>query len=360
LPLWPFTGYKEKDRSLEEKRERAKMPTDLCDSSDEEFVDQLYQTLLGRKPDAEGRRHYVETLRQGASRLAVVSAFLSSEEFLALREAHPFVPPGHYYSPIPSQKDLLRYRESTDTSPDLLPGINLNEEGQRELVAKLQKLWGEAPWNSPGDPLHPRYRPGNPAFGRADADVLFGLIGLYRPKKIVEVGCGHSSCAILDARDHFGLSPTTGVHLIDLDLSLVRSLLEGGSEENLELWEGPVWEAPPSIFQELDRGDILFMDSSHVVKFGSDLHFLFFEVIPRLRAGVILGFHDVFWPFEYPIPWLKEGRAWNEAYFLRAFLLFNRAFSVLVFTNWLLRRTPQGFFEKNPWNGTSLFLEKTL
>jgi hypothetical protein len=84
------------------------------------------------------------------------------------------------------------------------------------------------------------------------------------------------------------------------------------------------------------KNDILFIDSSHVIKAGSDVSYLFNEVLPYLRPGVIVHFHDIMWPFEYPLDWyLRRGWLWNEAYFLRAFLQFNSAFEVLFFNAFL-------------------------
>ena len=82
-------------------------------------------------------------------------------------------------------------------------------------------------------------------------------------------------------------------------------------------------------FKSLEKDDILFVDSSHVSKVGSDTHYLFFEVMPTLSSGVLVDVHDIFWPFEYPADWIREGRAWNEAYLLRAFLSFNPAFKII-------------------------------
>jgi hypothetical protein len=84
----------------------------------------------------------------------------------------------------------------------------------------------------------------------------------------------------------------------------------------------------PSVFAALGPGDILFIDSTHVCKPGSDVEFLFSRVLPALAAGVYVHVHDIFYPFEYPKEWVEEGRAWNEAYLLAAFLQYNRAFRV--------------------------------
>ncbi len=81
--------------------------------------------------------------------------------------------------------------------------------------------------------------------------------------------------------------------------------------------------------------DILFIDSTHVSKIGSDVNRLIFDILPALPRGVVVHFHDIFFPFEYPLEWLYEGRAWNEAYLLRAFLSYNKSFKILFWNSYL-------------------------
>ena len=81
--------------------------------------------------------------------------------------------------------------------------------------------------------------------------------------------------------------------------------------------------------------DIVVIDSTHVAKAGSDVNFLLFEVLPRLRPGVLVHFHDIFYPFEYPSDWVYSGRGWSEAYLLRAFLMYNAEFKIVLFNTFL-------------------------
>ena len=91
--------------------------------------------------------------------------------------------------------------------------------------------------------------------------------------------------------------------------------------------EKPVQDVPLELFRGLEANDILFIDSSHVSKIGSDVNFLFFEVLPILKPGVFVQIHDIFWPFEYPKAWYDLGWAWNEVYLVRAMLAGGRAIS---------------------------------
>ena len=88
-------------------------------------------------------------------------------------------------------------------------------------------------------------------------------------------------------------------------------------------------------------GDVLFIDSTHVVKPGSDVVWLFLHVLPRLAPGVVVHVHDIFWPFEYPPEWLAERRDWTESYLLHAFLAGNREWEILLFSSWLWARHPE-------------------
>ena len=94
------------------------------------------------------------------------------------------------------------------------------------------------------------------------------------------------------------------------------------------------------LFRELHAGDVLFVDSTHVAKVGSDVNHIFFEILPILQPGVVVHFHDIMYPFEYEPKWIYTGVAWNEAYMLRAFLMFNPTFKILLFNSFLAHLHP--------------------
>jgi hypothetical protein len=142
----------------------------------------------------------------------------------------------------------------------------------------------------------------------------------------------------------------------------LKSRLNEADLKRAEIHQARVQDIPLSFFDRLQQNDILFIDSSHVVKFASDLHYLMFEVLPRLAEGVIIHFHDIFYPFEYPEAWLREGIAWNEAYMLRAFLSHNSNYDILLFTTYLQRKFPDFFSRHFPLcaknTGGSLWIQK--
>jgi hypothetical protein len=105
--------------------------------------------------------------------------------------------------------------------------------------------------------------------------------------------------------------------------------------DDVTLLRQPVQEVPVGYFKSLRAGDILFIDSTHVAKAGSDVCWLFLRVLPLLAPGVLVHIHDVFWPFTYPEAWLREGRDWNESYFLNALLIDTTRWEIVLFSSWL-------------------------
>ena len=103
----------------------------------------------------------------------------------------------------------------------------------------------------------------------------------------------------------------------------------------------PVQDVPLELFAELGDGDVLFIDTSHVVKTGGDVPWIFHEIVPRLRPGVHVHLHGIFLPDEYLQKWVFEGRGWNEQYLVQSFLAFNDVFEVVFATWWMIQRHPQ-------------------
>ena len=269
-------------------------------------------------------------------------------------------PPGHYYSPIPSLKEVEARAERLFATPSALPGINLRDAEQLQLIAELSEFSSE--FNFPMRPqAGSRYHFDNPYFSYGDAALLYSFLVYLRPSRVIEVGSGFSSALMLEVRDRF-LDGETHFTFIEPYTERLDELLTAQDQRHTEIIRRPVQDVDPAIFGHLKRGDILFVDSSHVSKVGSDVNFLIFEALPLLKPGVVVHFHDVFYPFEYPKAWILEGRAWNEGYLLRAFLMHNDEYRILAFNSYLSafhadevsRALP--FWEKNP--GGSLWLER--
>jgi len=242
------------------------------------------------------------------------------------------------------------------------PGIEFNEAAQVRLVEEFaDKYYGEMPFE-PHKKDGLRFYFENVMFSYGDATSLYCMIRHLRPRRIVEIGSGFSSAVSLDTNDLFfdGQIKCTFVEPNDERL---QSLLTAKDKVTSRLVKSLVQDVDLSVFAELEANDIVFVDSSHVSKIGSDVNRIVFEILPMLAPGVHIHFHDVFLPLEYPPQWIYEGRAWNEAYLLRAFLQYNDTFEV-VFTNTFMghfhadlmnERMP--LFMRNP--GASFWIRKT-
>jgi hypothetical protein len=266
--------------------------------------------------------------------------------------------PGHFYSPIPNDEDIDRaiakkrsFRFPSDLKVDV-ESIRQNlEQLLDEKIGELKRFLVDFPKLYPVD---------SKQFILADAIVLFGLIEKNKPKRIVEVGSGHSSAFMLDVRSFLNLD--FEIVCVEPFPQRLRETL-GERIHDITLYEMPVQEMHNEFWRELDENCLLFIDSSHVAKAGSDVNFLFFEVLPNLNKGCFVHIHDIFSGFEYPEKWLREGRSWNEAYLLRAFLMFNQVFSIYLWpqatrNNELFEKicTSTGLDVKFP--GSSIYLEK--
>ena len=178
------------------------------------------------------------------------------------------------------------------------------------------------------EPTGPRFKP-NGYLSNTDAAVYQSLIRRLQPNRVVEVGSGYSTAALVDA----GGAPH--MTLIEPHTERLREVLTPVDLARCELIENRLQDVEISVFRDLACGDFLFVDSTHVTKLGSDVNRIFFEILPVLAGGVIVHFHDIHYPFEYPSEWAEQGRGWNEAYLLRAFLEYNQAFKIVLWLDML-------------------------
>jgi len=226
----------------------------------------------------------------------------------------------------------LRHSLSDDRT---LPGIDLNIKEQLELISKFS-------WS---DELRrfPIHKTGatefyciNGSFGPGDAEYLYNAIRYFKPKRMIEIGSGNSTLMAVNAIaanrredvkyrcEHTCIEPYECEWLKGLDISLVRK---------------PVEEVDAASFRALEANDILFIDSSHIIRPQGDVLLEYLEILPTLKSGVVVHVHDIFTPKDYPEGWLTdEVRFWNEQYLLEAFLSFNSRFKVIASLNHLKHR----------------------
>ncbi|QIR39711.1 class I SAM-dependent methyltransferase [Tolypothrix sp. PCC 7910] len=270
-------------------------------------------------------------------------------------------PPGHFYSPIPSIEEVKARAEKifADIPREIL-GINLNEEKQIALLNDLAQYYHQQPWSdSKQEGL--RFFFDNPNYSYGEAIILYSLIRQIQPQRIIEIGSGYSSAAILDTNELF-LDNKINCTFIEPYPQLLSSLLKASDLSRIEIVPTKLQETEINIFSSLAAGDILLIDSTHVSKIDSDVNHILFRILPQLARGVYIHIHDICYPFEYPQAWIYQGRAWNEAYILRAFLQYNSAFEILFFNSFFgyfhsdILKEKMPLCAKNP--GTSIWLKK--
>ena len=279
-----------------------------------------------------------------------------------LRELYEtWVPKGHFYSPFPDAAEYERRASGLRDPGRELVGVDLCEASQLALADELATVAAAGLDLAEHEPPSggPRYWLDNPAYAHGDGVVLHLMLRHLRPSRIIEVGSGYSSALILDTCD--GWLPDTAVTFVEPYPALVEGLLRDGDEAHVTIHREPVQDLDPAVFSALGPGDVLFIDSTHVAKAGSDVNHLFFEVLPRLPVGVWVHLHDIFFPFEYPDAWVREGRAWHEAYLLRAFLTHSQTYAIRWYQDFLWTRH-RAALESLPWvatnPGANIWLER--
>jgi hypothetical protein len=231
-----------------------------------------------------------------------------------------------FYSPVPHLDDL---RPDAFERVSELPGVRWDLDAQlhflRDMVSIGAKEFRPPPASAPGSD---RYAADNPSYGILDATVHYGLIRSLKPRRVVELGSGHSTLVTAEAGGLNGAegSPLT-LDVYDPFPGVVREGLPGLHA----LHRTPAQEVPLRVFEALEEGDVLFVDTTHTVKIGSEVNFVLLEVLPRLRVGVVVHFHDIYLPFEYPRSCMEDfALYWNEQYLLQAFLAHNQSWDVLL------------------------------
>jgi hypothetical protein len=268
-------------------------------------------------------------------------------------------PPGHFYSPIPDLSQVREREHEIFCLPVDLPGIDLRVDEQVRLAHELAYFYPEQPFED-HKISRTRYYFLNPNFSYGEALALYGMLRYLRPQRVIEIGSGYSSCVTLDTSELF-LGNSIECIFIEPDPTLLRSLLTEEDLSRVTILAEKLQCIDKRIFEGLKANDILFVDSTHVSKIDSDVNHILFAILPSLASGVYIHIHDIMFPFEYPKEWICQGRAWNEAYIVRAFLQFNGAFEIVFFNSYLGQLRAELFesvplFLRNP--GTSLWLRK--
>jgi hypothetical protein len=247
-----------------------------------------------------------------------------------------WVPPGHFYSPLVDTNELRRDAARVFERNREIPDIDLNEHGQLQLIGELRHFYRDLPFQDTQSEANLYYYD-NPYYSYGDAILLACMLRHVRPKRLIEFGCGFSSCVILDINRLF-LGRKLECTFIDPNPERLKRLSKR-YDGRINIVESRAQDIDLQIVTGLERNDIIFIDSTHVTKAGSDVNFHLFDVLPRLAPGVLIHFHDVFYPFEYPESWFfEENRSWNENYILRAFLAGNSNYEIVLFNDFMKLR----------------------
>lgn len=263
--------------------------------------------------------------------------------FLELKK-YNYYNPGHFYSPFVESSIIQRFKEEPVLTNEIL-GIDLHVQNQKELLYQLSSHYNQLIWPLENTQTF-RYSYNNDYFSFSDAIFLHSIVLHFQPKKIYEVGSGYSSAALLDINENHFQNKIDVQFVEPFPEERLFNLISESEKKNVH--KCFIQSMPLSFWESLNQNDILFIDTSHVSKFKSDVNYIFFEILPRLKPGVIIHFHDIFFPFEYPIEWIEQGRSWNEAYLLRAFLQYNQTFKILLFPSMLEKMETKFLSEKMP------------
>jgi hypothetical protein len=253
--------------------------------------------------------------------------------------------PRHFYSQIPDFREL----RTTDhwRRPRSLVGIEGTAlEGQREFVREccppeiVQRLRGR---DIHAEACHAN---GAAGYGPIEAAFLYCVIAARRPKRVVQVGAGVSTAIVLTAASEAGYD----VELVCVDPYPTDYLLNEARQGHIELIDRPVQLVDPAILASLGPGGLLFIDSTHTVKVGSDVNYVVFEVLPRLGESQLVHFHDITLPYDYAPSILdKDLFFWNETALVAAFLVGNSRFRLLASLSMIHHGDPDALREVFPW-----------
>jgi hypothetical protein len=285
-----------------------------------------------------------------------------------LQRAHVDVSRAGFYSPIVDRAEVTARAPmvwaADRQTPAAMPDVDFRPEHHAALLKgdfgrymRDFNFQTETPHTASGELL---FTQGNDQFGWLDARILVAMLRHHAPARVIEVGSGFSTLIMSSvvAGHLWGRTHITAIE------PFPRAFLAG--LPHVDLLQSKVQDVPLSTFDQLQPGDVLFIDSSHVAKTGSDVNYLFFEVIPRLKPGVLIHVHDIWLPLEYPQQWvLAEARSWNEQYILRAMLSFSEAYCIELagsYVSHFMRPALEKVLGPNldPWMlSTAFWLRKT-
>jgi len=248
-----------------------------------------------------------------------------------------FYEPGTYYSPLVNTEEIKAEKSRVWPVQPHIPGIDFNESSHQNIIENILPAYQNDcrfP-RTKKERLHSHhYYSENGQFPAADALLLHSFLRMLEPANVFEVGSGYSSLVTAAVNHQFFNNSIDFLCIEPYPIPEIQSSVPGLSKH----LKAKIQEVPLDFYDHLGRNDILFIDTSHVCKTGSDVNHIYFDILPRLKSGVYVHIHDIFLPFDYPQKWvIDEGRGWNEQYLLQALLMFSKKFDVVYgnqFAQW--------------------------
>jgi predicted O-methyltransferase YrrM len=293
-------------------------------------------------------------ITKSEKRIKIIESMYIGENF-----AINLFEPGHFYSPIPNLIEIKdREKDIFDNIINESSGINLNEKEQLNLIKEFEKYYNELPFPDEKENNF-RYYYKNDFYSYSDAITLYSMIRHYKPKKIIEVGSGYSSALMLDTNEKF-FGNNIKLNFIEPHTERLQTLIK--ENDNCTIINENLQNVDIKYFEQLEKDDILFIDSSHISKIGSDVNYIIFDILPSLNKGVKIHFHDITYPFEYSKESVYKGISWNEIYLVRAFLQYNSSFRIKYWNQFLTSFYSEEIYKRLPLcmknAGGSLWIEK--
>jgi len=273
----------------------------------------------------------------------------------------PKVPNGHYYSPYPDLHKIDNRKSVIFDRSRRVLDIDLNEAHQLKVLDGMFEMARTV--DIPVEPAEGRrYYSNNNWYAELDGLVLHFMIRTLKPRRILEVGSGFSSAMTLDTNERYFDNSIECTFIEPYPEDRLNGLLR--PNDNSRVIVDNLENVDLKIFDTLESGDFLMIDSSHVSKCDSDVNHIFFEILPRIKSGVHIHFHDIFFPFEYPQDWIYEMLSWTECYMLRAFLMNNADYRINFFWHMMLHRHGALIKDKlagymRNQGGSNIWLQKT-
>jgi predicted O-methyltransferase YrrM len=248
--------------------------------------------------------------------------------------------PAHFYSPVPDTR-MLRTTFKRWYAPSSLAGVQIDVATQEAFLHNLAPYAHECAALPDYDSVTQQGL--GEGYSVVDAHTLYLMLRYVKPKHMIEVGSGVSTLFALEALGRTATETGNNAQITCIEPYPRRGLLGIAAGGRVELVRDVVQDVAVSVFQELQEGDVLFIDSSHVLKLDSDVQYLYLEILPRLNKGVVIHIHDIFFPYPTPEPetWIfRQHQFWNESPLVQAFLAFNPAFEILLCGSYLHHHAP--------------------